>query len=49
MQKPSYGVMVARCQVPALHAGHLELFNEVRNRKTSSDFIIENIDTDINV
>lgn len=32
MQKPNYGVLIARCQVPSLHAGHLELFNEVKNR-----------------
>src|ERR1700739_1359102 len=32
MQKPSYGVLVARCQVPELHEGHLWLFNEVKAR-----------------
>ncbi len=32
MQKPSYGVLVARCQVDNLHEGHLALFNEVKAR-----------------
>lgn len=32
MQKPSYGVIVARCQVHKLHEGHLALFNEVKAR-----------------
>jgi len=32
MQKPNYGVLVARCQVDALHAGHRALFDEVRAR-----------------
>jgi bifunctional NMN adenylyltransferase/nudix hydrolase len=32
MQKPSYGVLVARCQVHKLHEGHLALFNEVKAR-----------------
>jgi bifunctional NMN adenylyltransferase/nudix hydrolase len=32
MQKPSYGVIVARCQVHKLHEGHLWLFNEVKSR-----------------
>lgn len=32
MVKPSYGVLVARCQVHKLHEGHLALFNEVRTR-----------------
>lgn len=30
--KPSYGVLVARCQIPNLHEGHLWLFNEVKAR-----------------
>ena len=30
--KPSYGVLVCRCQVPTLHEGHLWLFNEVKAR-----------------
>lgn len=32
MQKPSYGVIVARCQVHELHDGHLALFGEVKAR-----------------
>ena len=34
MQKPSYGVLVARCQVHELHEGHLWLFNEVKARNS---------------
>lgn len=32
MIKPSYGVIVARCQVHELHDGHLALFGEVKAR-----------------
>jgi bifunctional NMN adenylyltransferase/nudix hydrolase len=32
MIRPSYGVLVARCQVDELHSGHLALFNEVKAR-----------------
>lgn len=32
MQKPDYGVLVARCQVDELHEGHLALFREVKAR-----------------
>ena len=31
IQKPMYGVIVGRFQVPNLHNGHMELFNTVRN------------------